>query len=71
MSTRTDPLMDAELRPDRLHFATGVMLDREDFQAEQLYHRGRLARALAGPAQRRRRRRAGLRPCGRRLALGL
>ena len=47
MSTRTDPLMDAQLRPDRLHFATGVMLDREDFQAEQLYHRGRLARALA------------------------
>src|SRR5687767_11486865 len=47
MSTRPDPLEDRDLRPDRLHYATGAMLDREDFQSEQLYHRGRLARALA------------------------
>ena len=33
--------------PERLFYATGVMLDKEDFLAEQLYHRGRLARALA------------------------
>lgn len=46
MSTRPDPLADRDLRPDRLHFATGALLDREDFLAEQLYHRGRLARAL-------------------------
>lgn len=47
MSTRPDPLEDRDLRPDRLHYATGALLDREDFLAEQLYHRGRLARALA------------------------
>ncbi|HEU0013950.1 MAG TPA: hypothetical protein VFQ45_09720 [Longimicrobium sp.] len=41
-----DPLVDRELRPDRLHYATGAMLDSGDFLAEQLYHRGRLARAL-------------------------
>jgi len=33
--------------PDRVHYATGVLLGAEDFQAEQDYHRGRLARALA------------------------
>src|SRR5438105_2786296 len=32
---------------DRLAFATGQMLSADDFQAEQGYHRGRLARALA------------------------
>lgn len=47
MSTRPDPLVDRDLRPDRLHYATGAMLDREDFLAEQIYHRGRMARALA------------------------
>jgi hypothetical protein len=47
MSTRPDPLEDRDLRPDRLHYATGAMLDRDDFLSEQLYHRGRLARALA------------------------
>lgn len=47
MSTRPDPLEDRDLRPDRLHYATGAMLDRDDFLAEQLYHRGRLARTLA------------------------
>lgn len=39
----TDPLAGA-LLPERLHYHTGVMLDREDFRAEQAYHRGRLAR---------------------------
>ena len=33
--------------PDRVNYATGVLLGAEDFQAEQDYHRGRLARALA------------------------
>lgn len=33
--------------PDRVHYATGVLLGAEDFQAEQDYHRARLARALA------------------------
>jgi hypothetical protein len=34
------------LRPDRPWYATGVRLDAEDFQAEQLYHRARLAESL-------------------------
>ena len=42
----TDPLPTA-LRPDRLYYDTGVLLDREDFGDEQTYHRGRLARALS------------------------
>ena len=37
----------ALLEPDRPHYATGMLLDEGDFRAEQLYHRGRLARALA------------------------
>jgi hypothetical protein len=36
----------AALRPDRPWYATGVRLDAEDFQAEQLYHRARLAAGL-------------------------
>lgn len=47
MSTRTDPITVKPEPPDRLVYATGVMLDAQDFEAEQLYHRGRLARALA------------------------
>ena len=31
----------------RPHYATGMLLDAEDFAAEQIYHRNRLARALA------------------------
>lgn len=54
MTTHPDPLQallssdppDARLR-ERLHYAVGMMLDAEDFRAEQVYHRGRLARALA------------------------
>ena len=41
-----DPLA-VRLQPaDRVHYATGMLLDAEDFSAEQTYHRGRLARAL-------------------------
>jgi hypothetical protein len=47
MSIRQDPIATGPLAPERLHFATGILLDAEDFRAEQLYHRGRLARSLA------------------------
>ena len=52
MTTSPDPLNappgSAEhIRPDRPFYAAGVLLDAPDFTAEQLYHRGRLARSLA------------------------
>jgi hypothetical protein len=47
MSTRIDALEKAPSSPDRVVYATGVLLDALDFDAEQTYHRGRLARALA------------------------
>jgi hypothetical protein len=34
------------IQPDRLFYATGVLLDAQDFQTEQLYHRSRLAQML-------------------------
>jgi hypothetical protein len=40
----------AQPLPDRNAYATGMLLDAQDFSAEQTYHRGRLARALAGLA---------------------
>jgi hypothetical protein len=43
---KTDPLVEAP-RPDRVAYALGMMLGAEDFEAEQTYHRGRLAWALA------------------------
>lgn len=46
MSVQEDPLIKYEA-PDRPFYATGRLLDDEDFTAEQIYHRGRLARALA------------------------
>lgn len=46
MSTATDSLLAANSL-DRLFYATGVLLDAQDFQAEQTYHRGRLARVLS------------------------
>jgi hypothetical protein len=55
MPTR-DPLEDPLRKPapvdrakllDRVFYATGAMLNVDDFTAEQAYHRGRLARALA------------------------
>jgi hypothetical protein len=47
MTTRTDPLQQVPETPDRVAYATGVLLDADAFGTEQLYHRGRLARALA------------------------
>jgi hypothetical protein len=41
----TDPLA-ALSAPERVNYATGVMLDATDFQDEQTYHRARLAAAL-------------------------
>lgn len=48
MSTRPDRLarFDLDTR-DRLNYVQGILLDSESFGAEQLYHRGRLARGLA------------------------
>ena len=46
MSTRTDPLSTPQ-NPDRVYYANGALLDQEDFAAEQIYHRGRIGRALA------------------------
>lgn len=37
-----DPL-EARPVPERVNYATGVMLQADDFEAEQTYHRGRLA----------------------------
>lgn len=45
MSKRNDSLVRVE-GPDRVHYETGVLLNADDFIAEQNYHRGRLARAL-------------------------
>jgi hypothetical protein len=45
MSTQPD-LLTLSTPPERLHFATGLLLAEEDFRAEQLYHRSRLARVL-------------------------
>jgi hypothetical protein len=42
----TDPLETKPQAPDRLFYATGIMLDADDFKVEQLYHRSRLSRAL-------------------------
>ncbi|MDH5666842.1 MAG: hypothetical protein OEY86_02375 [Nitrospira sp.] len=50
MSLELDPLAKAQAHgesQERLWYATGVLLDAEDFLDEQTYHRGRLARALA------------------------
>jgi hypothetical protein len=46
MSTQHDPLENL-VDPDRVFYATGILLDAADFSAEQIYHRSRLARALA------------------------
>jgi hypothetical protein len=37
-----DPL-ERDYAPERVNYATGVLLQADDFQAEQTYHRGRLA----------------------------
>ena len=46
-ATTDDPLY-AQPRAQRPAYATGMLLDAQDFSDEQTYHRGRLARALAG-----------------------
>jgi len=46
MSKIDDSLLSVK-GPDRVFYETGVLLNAEDFQAEQDYHRGRLARALS------------------------
>ncbi len=46
MAKGDDSLLQQE-GPDRVHYATGILLEAEDFQTEQNYHRGRLAKALA------------------------
>jgi len=38
----TDPL-EARPAPERVNYATGMLLQADDFEAEQTYHRGRLA----------------------------
>lgn len=43
--TPTDPLERAAA-PERVNYATGVLLQADDFRDEQTYHRGRLAVAL-------------------------
>jgi hypothetical protein len=45
MAKQNDSLRVVE-GPDRVHYETGVLLNADDFIAEQNYHRGRLARAL-------------------------
>jgi hypothetical protein len=45
-TTQADPLY-AQPRAERPAYATGMLLDAQDFSDEQTYHRGRLARALA------------------------
>ena len=47
MSKTIDSLPNAIDQPDRVYYETGVLLNAEDFRAEQDYHRARLARALA------------------------
>jgi len=46
MAMNDDPLSSA-VDPLRVAYATGRMLGVEDFQAEQTYHRGRLAKVLS------------------------
>lgn len=46
MSTQDD-LLTKPQPPDRVYYAFGMLLDEDDFRAEQTYHRGRLARLAA------------------------
>jgi hypothetical protein len=45
-SNYPDP-MEAGIRPERVNYENGVLLDENDFKDEQTYFRGRLGRALA------------------------
>jgi hypothetical protein len=44
-TSSTDPL-EQDPSPERVNYATGVLLDAQDFLDEQTYHRARLARVL-------------------------
>ena len=46
LTKEADPLY-AQPRAERPAYATGMLLDAQDFSDEQTYHRGRLARAMA------------------------
>jgi hypothetical protein len=46
LASQADPLY-TQPGAERPAYATGMLLDAQDFSAEQNYHRGRLARALA------------------------
>ena len=46
MATSDDPIS-TPVEPMRVSYAIGRMLGVDDFQAEQTYHRGRLARVLS------------------------
>jgi len=46
LATAADPLY-AQPRAERPAYATGMLLDAQDFSDEQTYHRGRLALAMA------------------------
>lgn len=45
-SNYPDP-MEASIRPERVNYENGVLLDENDFKDEQTYFRGRLGRALS------------------------
>ena len=44
-SLQSDPI-EWGSAPERVNYATGMLLQAEDFRDEQTYHRGRLATAL-------------------------
>src|SRR5580704_5873316 len=46
MATPTTDTLSTPPAPNRVYYSLGRMLGVEDFQADQDYHRGRLARAL-------------------------
>jgi len=47
MATKYKDPLEKPLEPDRVNYANGILLDEQDFNAEQAYFRGRLSRALA------------------------
>ena len=47
MASKYEDPLENLLYPDRVNYANGVLLDENDFKAEQTYFRGRLGRALS------------------------
>ena len=47
MSTQYSDPLERPLYPDRVNYANGVLLDENDFKAEQTYFRGRISRILS------------------------